>query len=160
MDIKTVEMENPQGLNLIFGQSHFIKTVEDLYEALVGSAPSIRFGLAFCESSGPCLVRFAGNDPELMELAQKNAAAIACGHSFLIFLQEAFPINVLNAVKLVPEVCQIFCATANPVTVIVAENERGRGVLGVIDGEKSKGVETEQDIVERKNLLRRFGYKF
>ena len=160
MDIKTVEMENPQGLNLIFGQSHFIKTVEDLYEALVGSAPSIRFGLAFCESSGPRLVRFAGNDPELVELAQKNAAAIACGHSFLIFLQEAFPINVLNAVKLVPEVCQIFCATANPVTVIVAENERGRGVLGVIDGEKSRGVETEQDIVERKDLLRRFGYKF
>ncbi|MCX5973085.1 MAG: adenosine-specific kinase [Coprothermobacterota bacterium] len=160
MDIKTVEIENPQGLNLIFGQSHFIKTVEDLYETLVGSAPSIRFGLAFCESSGPCLVRFAGNDPELVELANKNAAAIGCGHSFLIFLQEAFPINVLNAVKLVPEVCQIFCATANPVTVIVAENERGRGVLGVIDGDKSKGVETEQDIVERKSLLRRFGYKF
>jgi adenosine/AMP kinase len=160
MEIKAIEIENPQSLNLIFGQSHFIKTVEDLYEALAGSAPSTRFGLAFCESSGPCLVRHAGNDPELVELAKKNAAAIACGHSFLIFLKEAFPINVLNAVKLVPEVCQIFCATANPVTVIVAENERGRGVLGVIDGEKSKGVETEQDIVERKNLLRRFGYKF
>jgi len=159
MELHTVKIEKPESVNLILGQSHFIKTVEDLQEALVGAVPGIQFGLAFCEASGPALVRAAGTAPELVELAKKNALALAAGHVFLILLGNAFPINVLNAVKLVPEVCQIYCATANPVEVIVAETEQGRGVLGVVDGAKTKGIETEQDVAFRKEFLRKLGYK-
>ncbi|MGQ9486145.1 MAG: adenosine-specific kinase [Armatimonadota bacterium] len=159
MELQVVQIENPNAYNLILGQSHFIKTVEDLHEVLAGSSPTLKFGIAFCESSGPALVRYSGNDPELIELAQKNALLLSAGHVFIIFLKEGFPINVLNAVKAVPEVCRIFCATANPLQVVIAETEQGRGVLGVIDGIKTKGVETEQDIQERKQILRRFGYK-
>jgi len=159
VDITTVRIEKPDDLNLILGQSHFIKTVEDLYEALVGSVPGLRFGLAFCEASGPCLVRWAGNDDELVKLAQENAQAIGAGHSFIVFLREGFPINVLNAVKVVPEVCRIFCATANPVEVVVGQTEQGRAILGVVDGSSPLGVETDTDIADRKELLRRFGYK-
>ena len=159
MEIKTTRIEKPDDINLILGQSHFIKTVEDIHEALVNTVPGIKFGLAFCESSGPCLVRYSGTDQELIELAKKNAFGLSAGHSFVIFLKNAYPINVLNIVKNVPEVCRIFCATANPVEVIIAESEQGRGILGVIDGLKSKGIETEKDIEERKLLLRRIGYK-
>lgn len=149
----------PEGCNLILGQSHFIKSVEDLYEALVGSVPDMKFGLAFCESSGPCLIRKEGNDLELTEEAVKNALELSAGHIFLILLRGAYPINVLNAVKAVPEVCNIYCASANPVEVILAETEMGRGILGVVDGFKSKGVETPREVEERKILLRKFGYK-
>jgi adenosine/AMP kinase len=159
MELLTVRIEKPESVNLILGQSHFIKTVEDLQEALVGAVPGIQFGLAFCEASGPALVRAAGTSPELVELAKKNALALAAGHVFLILLGNAFPINVLNAVKLVPEVCRIYCATGNPVEVILAETEQGRGVLGVIDGAKTKGIETEQDVAFRKDFLRKLGYK-
>lgn len=159
MELHIVPIEKPEEVNLILGQSHFIKTVEDIHEALVGAVPGIHFGLAFCESSGPALVRWSGTDDELVELAKKNALALSAGHSFIIFLRDAFPINVLNAVKMVPEVCRIFCATANPLQVVIAETEEGRGILGVIDGMKTKGVETEEDIAARKALLRRFGYK-
>jgi len=159
MELHTVKIEKPETVNLILGQSHFIKTVEDLQEALVGAVPGIEFGLAFCEASGPALVRAAGTSPELVELAKKNALALAAGHVFLILLGNAFPINVLNAVKLVPEVCLIYCATANPVEVILAETEQGRGVLGVVDGAKTKGIETEQDVAFRKDFLRKLGYK-
>lgn len=159
MELLIAKIEKPDDINMILGQSHFIKTVEDLHEALVTSVAGIKFGLAFCESSGPCLVRASGTDPELVELAKRNAFHLAAGHSFIIFLRAAFPINVLNAVKNVPEVCRIFCATANPVEVIIAETEQGRGIMGVIDGFKSKGIETEKDAAERKSLLRRFGYK-
>jgi adenosine/AMP kinase len=160
MELLTVKLDKPDEINLILGQSHFIKTVEDLHEALVTSVGGIKFGLAFCEASGPCLVRSSGTDPELVELAQRNALDLAAGHAFLILLRNAFPINVLNAVKNVPEVCQIFCATANPVEVIIAETEQGRGIVGVVDGFKSKGLETATDVDERTALLRRFGYKF
>ena len=159
MDIRTVVVDKPEDVNLILGQSHFIKTVEDLYETLVGSSPGLRFGLAFCESSGPRLVRWAGNDDELTKLAVDNAQAIGAGHSFLVFLREGFPINVLNAVKMVQEVCRIYCATANPVEVVIGETDRGRAILGVVDGGSPLGVETDEDIAERKILLRRFGYK-
>jgi adenosine/AMP kinase len=159
MELLTVRIEKPAEVNLILGQSHFIKTVEDLHEALVTAVPGIKFGLAFCESSGPALVRASGTDPELVELAKKNALALGAGHSFIIFLRGAYPINVLNAIKLVPEVCRIFCATANPVEVILAETEQGRGVLGVVDGIRAKGLETEKDIAERKSFLRQIGYK-
>ncbi|HEY4667875.1 MAG TPA: adenosine-specific kinase [Anaerolineales bacterium] len=159
MELHTVKIEKPDSVNLILGQSHFIKTVEDLQEALVGAVPGIKFGLAFCEASGPSLVRAAGTSPELVELAKKNALALAAGHVFLILLGNAFPVNVLNAVKMVPEVCGIFCATANPVEVILAETEQGRGVLGVVDGARTAGIETEQDVVDRKNFLRNLGYK-
>jgi Uncharacterized conserved protein len=156
----TVQIEKPDAVNLILGQSHFIKTVEDLHEALVTSVPGIKFGLAFCESSGPALVRASGTDPALVELARQNALALGAGHCFIIFLGEGFyPVNVLNAVKAVPEVCHIFCATANPVEVIIAETGQGRGILGVIDGVKTKGVESEEDIAQRKNFLRAIGYK-
>jgi uncharacterized protein len=160
MEIKVVPIEKPSDLNLILGQSHFIKTVEDIYEAIVQTAPAMKFGLAFCESSGVALVRYAGNAPHLVELAQKNTLALSAGHCFLIFLEGGFPINILNTIKNVPEVCRIFCATANPLEVIVAETEQGRGILGVIDGVRTKGIETEADIKARKELLRRFGYKF
>lgn len=159
MDITTVRFEKPEELNFILGQSHFIKTVEDLHEAVVQASPTIKFGIAFCESSGPRLVRWSGNDRELIDLAVKNAQAIAAGHSFLILLREGFPINVLNAVKMVPEVCRIYCATANPVEVVVGETEQGRAILGVVDGGSPLGVEDEEDIAERKAMLRRFGYK-
>jgi hypothetical protein len=159
MEIKTVKIQKPDDINLILGQSHFIKTVEDLHEALVNTVPGIKFGLAFCESSGPCLVRYSGTDPELTELAKSNAFSLSVGHSFIIFLRNTYPINVLNAIKNVPEVCRIFCATANPVEVVIAESEQGKGVLGVIDGLKSKGIETEKDIEERKAFLRKIGYK-
>ena len=159
LELTTVRIDRPEGLNVILGQAHFIKTVEDLYEALAGSSPSLRFGLSFCESSGPRLVRRAGNDPELVDLAVRNARAIAAGHSFVVFLRDGYPINVLNQLKQVPEVCRIYCATANPVEVVVAETEQGRGILGVIDGEPPLGVETEQDIAARTELLRALGYK-
>jgi len=159
MEEKIVKIENPQGYNLILGQAHFIKTVEDLYEALITSSPHLKFGLAFCESSGPCLVRYAGNDEELTELAKNNAWNISAGHTFIIFLKDGYPINVLNTVKVVPEVCHIYCATANPVEVIIKETEQGRGVMGVIDGFKSKGIEGEKEIADRHKLLRQIGYK-
>ena len=159
MDISLVAIENPEELNMILGMSHFIKTVEDLYEALVTAVPGIQFGLAFCEASGPALVRYSGTNDELVELAKKNALALSAGHSFIIFLRDVYPINVLNAIKMVPEVCRIFCATANPTQVIIAGTEQGRGILGVIDGFASKGIEGEDDIAERKNLLRMIGYK-
>ncbi|HLZ21891.1 MAG TPA: adenosine-specific kinase [Ktedonobacterales bacterium] len=159
MDLKVISINKPEDVNLILGQAHFIKTVEDLHEALVGSVPGIKFGLAFCESSGPALVRWSGTDPELTETARANVRELGAGHAFLILLRETFPINVLPAVRAVQEVCSIYCASANPVQVIVAETEQGRGILGVIDGIHTKGIETEQDIAERKALLRRFGYK-
>lgn len=159
MELKLVTIEKPDDINFILGQSHFIKTVEDLHEALVTAVPGIQFGLAFCESSGPALVRYSGTDAEMIELAKKNALALSAGHCFIIFLRNAYPINVLNAVKMVPEVCRIFCATANPVQVVIAETEQGRGILGVIDGLKSKGIEGEEDIAWRKQLLRKIGYK-
>ena len=158
-EIIIVPVDVPDGVNLIFGQSHFIKTVEDLYEALVGSSPHLRFGLAFCEASGPRLVRRAGNDPGLVDLAVQHALAIGAGHSFIVFLREGFPVNVLNQVKAVPEVCAIYCATANPVQVLVAETEQGRGVLGVVDGAAPLGVEDEGDEADRRALLRDIGYK-
>jgi uncharacterized protein len=159
MELTTVRIDKPADMNFILGQSHFIKTVEDLHEALAQTVPQMKFGIAFCEASGPCLVRWSGNDPALIEIAKKNALALACGHSFIVFMTGGFPVNVLNTIKAVTEVCGIFCATANAVEVIVAETECGRGILGVIDGEKSKGVEGEADIAARKELLRRFGYK-
>ncbi len=159
MELITVKIEKPEAFNMILGQSHFIKTVEDLHEALVNTMPGIQFGLAFCESSGPCLVRSSGTNDELKSLAEKNAYALSAGHVFLILLKDAYPINVLNVVKNVPEVCRIFCATANPVEVILAETEQGRGVLGVVDGFKSKGIESEKDVADRKAFLRKIGYK-
>jgi adenosine/AMP kinase len=159
MELLTVNIEKPDEVNLIFGQSHFIKTVEDLHETLVGAVPGIEFGLAFCEASGPSLVRLSGTSEEMIKLAKLNALAIGAGHSFLIFISNAFPINVLNAVKAVPEVCRIFCATANPVEVILGETEYGRAVLGVVDGVSPKGVEDDEAVAERKELLRKFGYK-
>ena len=159
MELRVVHLEKPEDLNFILGQSHFIKTVEDLHEVLAGSSPALRFGLAFCESSGPRLVRSSGNDDELVALAVRNAQAIGAGHSFIVFLRDGFPINVLNAVKMVPEVCRIFCATANPVEVILAETGQGRAILGVVDGGSPLGVETEADVADRVAMLRRFGYK-
>lgn len=159
MEIKSITVDNPDGLNFIFGQSHFIKTVEDIYEALIQSSMSIKFGLAFCEASGRALVRSDGNDPELIDLAVRNAGNIGAGHTFFIFLKEAFPINVLPAVKQVPEVCRIFCATANPVEVIVARTGQGRGVLGVVDGVSPEGIEKEEDVIWRKEFLQQTGYK-
>jgi len=159
LEMKSVRMEIPTDANIIVGQSHFIKTVEDLYEAVATTVPQARFGLAFNESSGACLTRSEGNDRALQELAVRNAQALACGHTFVLLLRNAYPINVLNAVRSVPEVCSIFCATANPVEIIVAQSEQGRGVLGVIDGSSPKGVETDQDIEWRHDLLRKIGYK-
>lgn len=159
MNTKVVDVKVPDGCNVILGQSHFIKTVEDVYEALVNAVPTIKFGLAFCESSGPCLVRVDGNDAELKDLASKSAFAVSAGHSFIIFMRNAYPINVLDKVKAVPEVCNIFLATANPFQVVVAETDQGRGILGVVDGYSSKGIETENDAHERKEFLRKIGYK-
>jgi len=156
---KVVKIEVPKDCNVILGMAHFIKTVEDLYEALVNSVPNIKFGIGFCESSGPCLVRHEGNDEELRRLAAEKAFELACGHSFVIFIKNAYPINVLGKIKEVPEVCTIYAATANSLQVIVAETEQGRGIVGVIDGLKSKGVEKEEDIKARKEFLRKIGYK-
>jgi len=159
LDFKVVKIDVPEGCNVILGSAHFIKTVEDLYEALVNSVPGIKFGIGFCESSGPCLVRHEGNDEELRQLAAKKAFELACGHSFIIFIKNAYPINVLDKVRKVPELCTIYAATANPLQVIVAETEQGRGIVGVVDGFKSKGIEKEEDIRARKEFLRKIGYK-
>lgn len=160
MEITTVTIEKPGPINFILGQSHFIKTVSDLHEALVTAVPGIKFGLAFCEASGKCLVRWTGTDDDMIDLARENALAISAGHSFIIFLGEGFyPINVLNEIKRVPEVCRIFCATANPTQILVAESEQGRGILGVIDGHKPAGVEDTDDIAWRQNFLKQIGYK-
>ncbi len=160
MELKVVKIEKPEDMNFILGHSHFIKTVEDIHEALVNTVPGIKFGLAFCEASQQALVRYSGTDEELIELAKKNAFNLSAGHSFIIFLGNAFPLNVLNTVKMVPEVTRIFCATANPTEVIIAETDMGRAILGVVDGIKTKGIETEEDIKVRKNFLRQIGYKF
>jgi adenosine/AMP kinase len=159
MELKSVRVSFPESANVIIGQTHFIKSVEDLYEAIVGTVPGVKFGIAFCEASGPCLVRVEGNDDKLRKLAAENALKIGAGHTFIVILENAYPINVLNRIKEIQEVCTIFCATANPVDVIVAENERGRGVIGVIDGEKPKGVETANDAEDRRTFLRKIGYK-
>ena len=160
MEIKLIPIEKPPDLNFILGQSHFIKTVEDIHESIININPNIKFGLGFCEASQQVLVRYTGTDKEMIMLAQKNAMNLACGHSFILFLANAFPINILNVIKNVPEVVNIFCATSNPVEVIVAETKQGRGILGVIDGEKTKGIESDDDIAVRKNFLRKIGYKF
>jgi uncharacterized protein len=159
MELRSVTLEIPEGTNIIFGQTHFIKTVEDLYEIIAGSVPQARFGIAFCEASGACLIRVEGNDQELKKVATRNAQAVAAGHTFIVLLRDAYPINVLNAIKGCAEVCSIYCATANPVEVILAESSQGRGVLGVIDGFSPKGVEGPADLQWRKDLLRKIGYK-
>jgi hypothetical protein len=159
VELQSVRIDKPEDLNLILGHSHFIKTVEDLYEVLVGTSPHLRFGIAFCEASGPCLVRREGNDKELIDLATANVLAIGAGHSFLVFLREGYPVNVLNQIKAVPEVCRVFCATANPVEVLVAQTDQGRAIVGVVDGSSPLDVESEDDVVARKELLRKIGYK-
>jgi uncharacterized protein len=159
VELTAVRIDKPDDLNVIIGQAHFIKTVEDLHEALVGIGPHLRFGLAFCEASGPRLVRHSGNDDDLVELATKNALAVGTGHSFIVLLREGYPVNVLNAVKHVPEVCGIFCATANPVEVLIAETELGRGIVGVVDGSAPLGLENADDQADRRRLLRQIGYK-
>lgn len=160
MEITTVKIEKPITINFILGQTHFIKSVEDIHETLISAVPGIKFGLAFCEASGKCLVRWSGTDEEMIALAQKNALNISAGHSFIIFLGDGFyPINILNALKIVPEVCRIFCATANPTEVLIGETDLGRGILGVIDGQKPLGIEEEEDITWRKDFLRQIGYK-
>jgi len=159
MELKTVRIDKPEDTNFILGQSHFIKTVEDMHEAVVQTAPQMKFGLGFCESSGPALVRCTGNDTKLIELAKKNALQLSAGHTFILFIENGYPVNILNAIKALPEVCNIYCATANPVEVIIAETDQGRGILGIIDGVKSNGTETEDDIKTRKEFLRTIGYK-
>jgi hypothetical protein len=159
MNLTLVQIDKPADMNFVLGQAHFIKSVDDLYEAIVQTNPAIKFGLAFCEASGPALVRSAGNDPALVALAEKNATAVGAGHSFLIFMQGGFPVNILNAVKSVTEVCSLFCATSNPAQVIIAETEQGRGILGVVDGASPKGIETEADVRVRRDFLRTIGYK-
>lgn len=159
MEIKAIKIEKPDELNMILGHSHFIKTVEDIHEAMVNTVPGAKFGVAFCEASGPCLVRYTGTDDELVALAKTNAYNLSAGHSFIMFMKDMFPVNVLNAIKQVPEVCRIFCATANPVEVLIVDTDAGRGIIGVIDGFSSKGIETDEDIQERKEFLRMIGYK-
>jgi len=160
VELITVRIEKPDDINFVLGQSHFIKTVEDIHEALVQAVPGIKFGLAFCESSGATLVRWTGTDEAMIELAKLNGQALAAGHSFILFLGPGFfPVNILNSLKMVPEVCRIYCATANPVEVVIAETEQGRGILGVVDGAKTVGVEKEEDIAWRKDFLRKIGYK-
>jgi adenosine/AMP kinase len=160
MELVSVKIEKPEETNFILGQSHFIKTVEDIHEAVVTAVPGIKFGLAFCEASGKCLIRWSGTDQKMVALAQKNAKAISAGHSFVIFLGDGFyPVNILNTIKMVPEVCGIFCATANPTEIIVADNGEGRGILGVIEGLKPQGIESDADIAWRKDFLRKIGYK-
>jgi adenosine/AMP kinase len=159
LEFKTVKIDPPKDCNIILGMAHFIKTAEDLYEAMVNSVPDIKFGLGFCESSGPCLVRHEGNDDELRRLAAEKAFEIACGHSFLIYIKNAYPLNVLDKIRKVPEVCTVYAATANPLEVIIAETAQGRGIIGVVDGLKSNGIETDADIKERRQFLRKIGYK-
>lgn len=159
MEIGSVRVEIPDGANVIIGQSHFIKTVEDIYEAVVGTVPQAKFGVAFCEASGPCLIRTDGNDETMKKAASDNAGRIGAGHTFVVVVKDAYPINILDRIKAVQEVCCIFCATANPLDVVVAGNERGRGIIGVIDGEKPRGVEGADDVADRKAMLRKFGYK-
>lgn len=159
MNLSALRIDKPDDMNFILGQSHFIKTIEDLYEAIVQTNPAMKFGIAFCEASGPALVRYIGNDERLIELARRNAFTIAAGHSFIIFMESGFPVNILNAIKNVPEVCRIFCATANPTEVIIAETDQGRAILGVVDGVKPAGIETAPDIAHRKEFLRKIGYK-
>ena len=160
MELKIIPIEKPEMINFVLGQTHFIKSVEDIHEAMVTSVPGIKFGLAFCEASGACLIRWTGTDDEMIELARANASAIGAGHSFILFLAEGFyPINVLNALKMVPQVCRIFCATANPTQVVVAETEQGRGILGVVDGSSPQGIEDDEGIAWRKGFLRTIGYK-
>jgi adenosine/AMP kinase len=159
LEFKIIKVEPPTDCNIIVGMAHFIKTAEDLYEALVNAVPTIKFGLGFCESSGPCLIRHEGNDDELKRIATEKAYEIACGHIFIIYLKNAYPINILDKVKAVPEVCRIFAATANPLEIVIAETEQGRGIMGVVDGAKSRGIETDKDIAERKAFLRKIGYK-
>ncbi len=159
MELKIVKIDKPEDVNLILGQAHFIKTVEDLHEAIVQTVPQMKFGIAFCESSGPALVRFSGNDDELTKLAKGRAMEIAAGHSFIIFMREGFPVNILNTIKDIPEVANIYCATGNPVEVVIAESDQGRGILGVIDGVKTKGIESESDKATRHDFLRKIGYK-
>jgi len=159
LEFKTVKIDPPRDCNVILGMAHFIKAIEDLYEALVNAVPNIKFGIGFCESSGPCLVRHEGNDDELRHLAAEKAFEIACGHSFVIYLKNAYPINVLDKIKNAPEVCTIFAATANPLEIIIAETAQGRGIMGVVDGLKSKGIETDENIKERREFLRKIGYK-
>lgn len=159
LEFKEVTIRPPKDCNVILGMAHFIKTVEDLYEALVNATPNVRFGVGFCESSGPCLVRHEGNDEELRKMAMEKAFEIGCGHSFIVFLKNAYPINVLDKIKEVPETCTVYAATANPLQIIIVETEQGRGIIGVVDGSKTKGIETEKDITERKEFLRKIGYK-
>ena len=159
MDYEIVKIDKPEDMNMILGHSHFIKTVEDIHEAVVNTVPGAKFGLAFCEASGPCLVRYTGTDDELIELAKTSAYKIGAGHSFILFMKDMFPVNILNAIKNVPEVCRIFCATANPIEVVILGTELGRGIIGVVDGFKSKGIENDDDIKERKDFLRAIGYK-
>jgi uncharacterized protein len=160
MQLLSVNIDKPDAINFILGQTHFIKTVEDVHEALVGAVPGIKFGLAFCEASGKCLVRLSGTDAAMVELARNNALAIGAGHSFIVFLGDGFfPLNVLNALKMLPEVCRVFCATANPTEVVIAQTEQGRGILGVVDGASPQGVESEADVAWRKGFLRQIGYK-
>lgn len=159
MDLDVITIDKPDDMNVIVGQSHFIKTVDDLHEALAGTSPYLRFGIAFCEASGPCLVRQSGNDDTLIELATKNALAVGAGHSFFVLLEDGYPVNVLNQLKQVPEVCGIFCATANPVEIVVVRTDLGRGIVGVIDGRPPAGIETDEDVVDRRRLLRTIGYK-
>lgn len=159
MELKTIKIDPPADCNLILGTAHFIKTIEDLYEALINAVPTIQFGIGFCEASGPCLVRKEGNDEQLKSLASTQALKLSCGHSFIIFIKNAFPINVLDKIKKVPEVCTIYAATANPLEIIVVETEQGRGILGVVDGFNAKGIETDKDSEERKKFLRTIGYK-
>jgi adenosine/AMP kinase len=159
MEITAVRLEIPEGSNVILGQSHFIKTIEDLYEVLIGGVPGAKFGIAFCEASGKCLIRSEGNDAAMVKVAQQNASKVAAGHTFIIVLKDAFPINVLNAIKMCQEVCTIYCATANPIEVIIAETDQGRGIMGVIDGEPPRGIEDDAGVQWRKKLLRDFGYK-
>jgi adenosine/AMP kinase len=159
MEVEVVRIDKPEDMNVIIGQAHFIKTIEDVHEALAGANPQLRFGVAFCEASGPCLIRWSGNDDRLVELATRNARTVAAGHSFVVLLENGYPVNVLNALKQVPEVCSIFCATANPVEVIVGRTGLGRGIVGVIDGLAPRGVQTETDVADRKRLLRAIGYK-
>jgi hypothetical protein len=159
LEFKIVKVEVPEDCNVVLGMAHFIKTVEDLYEAMVNAVPNIKFGIGFCESSGPCLIRHEGTDQELRQLAARKALEIGCGHSFIVFLKNAYPINVLDKVKKVPEVCTVYAATANPLEIIIAETEQGRGIVGVVDGSKSKGIETEEDTKTRREFLRKTGYK-
>ena len=159
MELLTVAIKNPDSLNLILGQSHFIKTVEDIHEAIVNTVPNAKFGMAFCEASDVCLVRYSGTDEKLTTLASENALSLSAGHSFIIFMQDMFPVNILKTILAVPEVCRVYCATANPVQVVIAATDQGRGIMGVIDGFASKGIEKKDDIAKRKSLLRTIGYK-